>query len=100
MGSLQKLKELFIEARSRDHQKLLHDLRKLLSSPSSQRSAGALKRIRRRFLELQDIDFFASPLRSKLENLLARADEVPLPDEKRPPDPSERAEANTTDQLF
>jgi hypothetical protein len=70
-----KLKELFIEARSRDHQKLLHDLRKLLSSPSSQRSAGALKRIRRRFLELQDIDFFKSPIRTRVETMLARADE-------------------------
>jgi len=70
-----KLKELFIEARSRDYQKLLHDLRKLLSSPSSQRSAGALKRIRRRFLELQDIDFFKSPIRTRVETMLARADE-------------------------
>jgi len=70
-----KLKELFIEARSRDYHKLLHDLRKLLSSPSSQRSAGALKRIRRRFLELQDIDFFKSPIRTRVETMLARADE-------------------------
>jgi DNA polymerase-4 len=46
------------------------------------------------------------PLDKKLRLLgvraatLARADEVPLPDEKKPSDPSERAESNTTDQLF
>lgn len=68
-----QLKRLFVEARSRDYQKLLHEAKKFLSLSTASRS-GRLNRVRRRFLELQDIDFFGSPLRTKLENLLARAD--------------------------
>jgi len=71
-----QLKKLFLEARSRDYQKLLHETKKLLVLSPSRRPSGGLNRIRRRFQELQDIDFFGSPLRSKLENLLARADEA------------------------
>ncbi len=70
----EKLKQLFEEARSRDYQKLLHEAKKLLALPSSRRPAGRLNRIRRRFSDLQDIDFFGNPLRAKLENLLARAE--------------------------
>jgi hypothetical protein len=70
----EQLKRLFLEARSRDYQKLLREAKKLLALPPSRRPGGRLNRIRRRFLELQDIDFFGNPLRTKLENLLAHAD--------------------------
>jgi hypothetical protein len=70
------LKRLFVEARSRDYQKLLHEARNLLGLSASRRPVGRLNRIRRRFLEVQDIDFFGNPLRTKLENLLAHADEA------------------------
>jgi hypothetical protein len=68
------LKQLFVEARSRDYQKLLHEAKKVLALSPSRRPGGRLNRIRRRFLELRDIDFFGSPLRVKVENLLAQAD--------------------------
>jgi len=71
----ERLKGLFVEARSRDYQKLLHEAKKLLALSSSRRPGGRLNRIRRRFLDLQDIEFFDNPLRTKLENLLAHADE-------------------------
>src|SRR6202045_3086534 len=58
------IKELFLEARSRDYQKLLHEAKRLLALPPSRRPGGRLNRIRRRFLELQDIDFFGNPLRT------------------------------------
>src|SRR6202140_3011167 len=70
----EQLKRLFLEARSRDYQKLLHEAKKLLALPPSRRPGGRLNGIRRRFLELQDIDFFGNPLRSKVENLLAQAE--------------------------
>jgi hypothetical protein len=70
------LKQLFVEARSRDYQKLLHDAKKVLALSPSRRPSGRLHRIRRRFLELQDIDFFGNPLRTKIENLLAQADKA------------------------
>jgi hypothetical protein len=68
------LKELFVEARSRDYQKLLHEAKRVLALSPSRRPGGRLNRIRRRFLEIQDIDFFGSPLRGKIENLLAQAE--------------------------
>jgi hypothetical protein len=70
----QHLKQLFVEARSRDYQKLLQEAKRVLAHSPSRRPGGRLNRIRRRFLELQDIDFFGSPLRTKVENLLAEAD--------------------------
>jgi len=71
----EKLKKLFDEARARDYQKLLHEAKKLLAVPASRRPAGHLNRIRKRLSELQEIDFFGNPLRAKLEELLARADQ-------------------------
>lgn len=71
----ERLKELFIEARSLDYQKLLHEAKKVLALSSLRRPSGRLNRIRRRFRELQDIDFFGNPLRTKVETLLANADE-------------------------
>src|SRR6202790_330130 len=52
----EQLKRLFLEARSRDYQQLLREAKKLLALPPSRRPGGRLNRIRRRFLELQDID--------------------------------------------
>jgi hypothetical protein len=74
--SSEHLKQLFVEARSRDYQKLLHEAKKVLALSPSRRPGGRLNRIRRRFLELQDIDFFGSPLKAKIENLLAQADKA------------------------
>jgi hypothetical protein len=70
-----RLQQMFVEARSRDYQKLLHEVKKLLALSPSRRPGGRLNRVRRRFLELQDIDFFENRLRTKLENLLVHADE-------------------------
>lgn len=72
----ERLKRLFAEARSRDYQKLLHEAKKLLSLSPSRMPGGALNRIRRRFADLQDIDFFGNPLRAKVESLLAHADQA------------------------
>jgi hypothetical protein len=70
-----RLKQLFVEARSRDYQRLLHEAKKALAIALSRRPVGTVNRIRRRLAELQDIDFFENPLRGKIENLLAHADQ-------------------------
>ena len=44
----EQLKRLFLEARSRDYQKLLRAAKKLLALPASRRPGGRLNRIRRR----------------------------------------------------
>ena len=70
------LKRQFIDARSRDYQKLLHETKKLLALSHARRPGSGAPRIRRRFQELKDIDFFESPLRPKLEKLLAQLDQT------------------------
>lgn len=71
----ERLEQLFIETRSHDYQKLLHELKTLLSLAPARRPAGRLNRIRRRFPEIVEIDFFESPLRGRIEKLLTQADE-------------------------
>ena len=71
----EQLKRLFVEARSRDYQKLIQEAKRLLTLPPTRRPAARLKRVRRRFLEVSDIDFFENPLRSRLEKLLGQVDE-------------------------
>ena len=68
----EKLIGHFVEARSRDYESVMRDLKKALAN--SRRSALLLPRLRRRFQEIAAIDFFHSPLRSRVEALLARAD--------------------------
>jgi hypothetical protein len=71
-----RLKQRFLEARAHDYQRLLHEAKKILAMSPSRRPAGRLNRLRRRFLELQDVDFFGSPLRARLEILLNRIDKA------------------------
>ncbi|HYL13047.1 MAG TPA: chromate resistance protein ChrB domain-containing protein [Terriglobales bacterium] len=71
----EKLQQIFLEARSRDYELLHRELKKVLAVSSNRRSSAALSRVRRRFQEITAIDFFQSPLRSRVETLLARADE-------------------------
>lgn len=71
----QKLKQLFMEARSKDYESLLRDLKKLVALSPARRPAGRLSRLRRRFQEISAIDFFQSPLRGRVEALLARSEE-------------------------
>jgi hypothetical protein len=70
-----RLKQLFQEARARDYQKLLHEAKKIAASGPPRTPTGRFNRIRRRQQELHDIDFFSNPLRAKLENFLAEAEE-------------------------
>ena len=70
-----RLRRLFMEARSRDYQRLLHETKKWLALSSARKSSTSLNRVRRRLQQLQEIDFFGNPLRARLEALLLRADE-------------------------
>src|ERR1700719_813020 len=68
-----RLRQLFIEARSQDYQRLLHLAKKLLAIAPARRPAARLTKLRRKFQEVAAIDFFDNPLRSRLEMLLTRA---------------------------
>jgi len=59
-----ELKRMFIEARAEDYESLLRELKK-------KQAASNVLRLRRRLQEIVEIDFFGSPLRSRVETALA-----------------------------
>ena len=67
----QQLVQEFIQARSADYEELLKALKK---KRSLSKHEPQLSRVRKRFQEISAIDFFNSPLRSRVEALLVRAD--------------------------
>ncbi len=77
------LAQRFVEARSRDYEALIRELQKV--RPTSTNSSSHVARLRTRFQEIAEIDFFTSPLRGRAETLLDRFDSVNrLPVEKTP----------------
>lgn len=66
----------FAEARAREYQELIRDLEKFSSVPVQKRAVGRLSRLRSRFQEIAEVDFFDSPLQKRVGELLARADEA------------------------
>jgi hypothetical protein len=69
-----KLKQMFVEARSKDYDALMRDLKKL--GRKDKHEGGQIARFRRRLQEIAAIDFFNSPLRSRAESLLESADSI------------------------
>jgi len=67
----------FAEARTRDYQELIRGLQKFSSLPAQRRATGQINRLRARFHEIAEIDFFDSPRRKRVEELLKRADSSP-----------------------
>jgi hypothetical protein len=64
----------FAEARARDYQELIREIGKYTSLPQQQQGAGRLSRLRSRFQEIVEVDFFESPLQKRVAELLANAD--------------------------
>jgi len=69
-----RLRQRFVDLRTRDYERLLREARKLAATSPTRRPAGRLSRLRRQLQEVAAIDFFDSPLRSRVETMLARAD--------------------------
>jgi hypothetical protein len=69
-----QLRQLFVDARSRDYASLLREVKKMMALPQGRRPAGRMSRLRRRLQEVTDIDYFDNPLRARVESLLAGAD--------------------------
>lgn len=69
----------FAEARAREYQELIRELQKLSSIQPQTRVFGRVSRLRVRFREIVEIDFFNSPLQKRVEELLTRAGTSPTP---------------------
>lgn len=64
----------FAEARSREYQELIRELQEISSIPRPKRRTGRLNRLRGRFREIVEVDFFNSPLQKRVEELFAHVD--------------------------
>jgi len=64
----------FAEARARDYQELIAQLQQFSAMPRADRGVGRLSRLRSRFQEIVEVDFFDSPLQKRTAELLAKAD--------------------------
>ena len=74
----------FGKARARDYQELSREVQKVSSVARDKRPPGRISRLRARFREIVEIDFFGSPLQKRVEELLAQADASPAVAEKSP----------------
>jgi hypothetical protein len=66
------LKEQFREARKPEYTELIREIQRL--KPSAQGFSAQVTRLKRRFEEIAEIDFFESPLRAKAEEALYKAE--------------------------
>src|SRR5260370_2837130 len=64
----------FAEAREREYQELIRQLQEYSSLPPQKQSVGRLSRLRSRFQEIVEVDFFSTPLQKRVGELLSRAD--------------------------
>jgi hypothetical protein len=64
----------FGEARAREYQELIRQVDEFSALPLQKRSVGRLSRLRSRFQEIVEVDFFESPLQKRAGELLAKAD--------------------------
>lgn len=64
----------FAEARAREYQELIRELQEFSSLPPQKQPVGRLSRLRSRFQEIVEVDFFGSPLQKRVAELLSRAD--------------------------
>jgi hypothetical protein len=64
----------FTEARTREYQELIRQLQEFSSLAPQKQAVGRLSRLRSRFQEIVEVDFFESPLQKRVGELFARAD--------------------------
>jgi hypothetical protein len=77
--STPQLVERFAEARAREYQELIRQLQEFSSLPLQKQAVGRLSRLRVRFQEIVEVDFFGSSLQKRVGELLARADAARVP---------------------
>jgi hypothetical protein len=66
---------------------LIHQLEEFSAIPRQKQAAGRLSRLRSRFQEIVEVDFFHSPLQKRVSELLAKADaarvKAPIPETRK-----------------
>jgi hypothetical protein len=64
----------FAEARAREYQELIRQLEEFSILPLQKRAVGRLSRLRSRFQEIVEVDFFDSAMQKRAGEVLAKAD--------------------------
>jgi hypothetical protein len=67
----------FRESRGKNYQELIRELQQALENGRDEQWARRLTRLRNRFQEIREVDFFSSPLQKRAAELLAAADAKP-----------------------
>src|SRR5258707_15156140 len=62
------------ESRAREYREMTRQLKEFTATPRQKRVVGRLSRLRSRFQEIVEVDFFDSPLQKRAAELLAKAD--------------------------
>lgn len=68
-----QLKARFSEARAREYQELIREIHALSGGSAERKSTARLGRLRNRFQEIVEVDFFDSPMQERVRELLERA---------------------------
>ena len=71
----------FGEAREHDYQELLHELQRISTVAPTNVPPGRISRLRARFREIVEIDFFGCPFGERVEQLLSRVEAPPKVEE-------------------
>ena len=71
--STPELKARFSEARAREYQELIQEIKALTEGDAKRASGTRLSRLRNRFQEIVEVDFFESPLQIRVRELLEHA---------------------------
>jgi hypothetical protein len=66
----------FAEARAKEYQELIRELHAFSSRREEGKGAGRLSRLRNRFQEIVEVDFFDSPLQARVREVLEQAGSV------------------------
>ena len=64
----------FAEARAKEYQELIREIQKFMAKPQQDQGMGRLSRLRSRFQEIVEVDFFGSALQKRVAEHLANAD--------------------------
>jgi hypothetical protein len=64
----------FAEVRAREYQELIRQLQEFSGLPRLKQASARLSRLRSRFQEIVEVDFFDSPLQKRVAELLSKAD--------------------------
>ena len=81
--STPQLRGRFSEARAREYQALIEEIKTLSGAEDGRDNTGRLSRLRSRFQEIAEVDFFDSPLQVRVRELLERASATRVPKPQR-----------------